>query len=328
MPRKIGKILVADFTQRSKKGLEFAKQTLQAETIYDPKVREALCYYLANWDNFSQPGLFSAACEAVGGNPDSVIPVQASIAMMAAAFDIQDDIIDKSKEKHNRPTTYGKFGPEISILLGNAFLLEGLKMFADSAALLPEGKGKEALEILKNLLFEVGNAHGLELGFRESKSTNLHDYLRIFKMKSASIEADICLGALFGGAGEVEIKLAAKLGRILGTLIMLREEFVDIFEIEELTQRIAVQDLPLPIIAALQEEDTKIKILKILSKPNKTDADVRALLKITLKSKPVIEVKNNMQLLMGKGISLLKKLPSEKLRGTLQSLLSFMLEDL
>jgi geranylgeranyl pyrophosphate synthase len=328
MPRKIGKILVAEFTKRSKKGLEFAKQTLQAETIYDPKVHEALCYYLANWENFSQPGLFSAACEAVGGNPDSVIPVQASIAMMVAAFDIQDDIIDKSKEKHNKPTTYGKFGPEIAILLGNAFLLEGLKMFADSAALLPDGKGKEALEILKNLLFEVGNAHGLELGFRESKSTNLNDYLRIFEMKSASIEADICLGALFGGAGEVEIKVAAKLGRILGKLIMLREEFVDIFEIEELTQRIAIQDLPLPIIAAMQEEDTKRMVLKILSKPNKTDNDVRALLKVTLKSKPVIEIKNNMQLLMGEGISLLNKLPSEKLQGTLQSLLSFMLEDL
>jgi geranylgeranyl pyrophosphate synthase len=328
MRRKTGKTIIADFTKRSQKGLELAKQVLQSETIYDKTLNDAFNYYLANWENFSQAGLFSAACEAVGGNPDSFLSVQASIVMMAAAFDIQDDVIDKSREKHNKPTVYGKFGTEITILLGNAFLIGGLKLFAESASFLPKERGREALEILKRRLFEVGNAHGLELGFRESKNTNPNEYIRILEMKAASIEADVCLGALFGGATEAETNLAARLGRIIGTLIMLREEFVDIFDEKELSQRVAIKDLPLPIIAAIKEEKTKQKIIKILSKPCKTETDFQALLNLTLKSKHVIEIRNKMQLLVEEGITLLNKLPQTKLQGTLQGLLTFMLEDL
>jgi geranylgeranyl pyrophosphate synthase len=326
MPRKTGRILVADFTKRSRQGIEFAKKTLKAEAIQDARIREALDYYLSNWGNFSQPGLFSAACEAVGGDPESIVPAQAALAMIVAAFDIHDDIIDKSVKKHDKATIYGKFGPEITILLGNAFMVEGMKLFADSAALLPKQNGKRALEILKSRLFEVGNAHGLELSYRESKSTSLEGYLRIIEMKSASIEADVELGALFGGAKNTVGM--ARLGRIIGKLIMLREEFVDLFDVEELTQRLSVGDLPLPIVAAMQQKEEAKDILRILCNPAKTAADTETLLNKTLTSTSVKKLRDNMQLLIDEGTALLRQLPPTKLQETLQNLLKFMLEDL
>jgi geranylgeranyl diphosphate synthase type I len=163
MTPKMGKVIVADLKKRSKKGLELAKQILQAEKMEHPKLRAAFEHYIAHWNDFTHPGLFSIACEAVGGDPDVVAPTQAAIAMMAAAFDVHDDIIDKSKVKHKIPTVYGKFGAEMALLLGNAFLIEGFKLFVDSTVILPKEKGKSALETIKNLLFEVGNAHALEL---------------------------------------------------------------------------------------------------------------------------------------------------------------------
>ena len=328
MPRKTGKILIAELKRRGRKGIDFAKQMFQSETIHDHKLHEAFDYYLTNWENFGHQAIFSAACEAVGGNPDSVVPVQASIALLAAAVDIQDDIIDKSKEKHGIPTLVEKFGPELSLLVGNAFLIEGLKLFIDSTSKLPKEDGTKALENLKKLLFDMGNAHALELAFRENKSTNLDDYMRILKMKAASVEADVYLGALFGGAKENEIEVASKLGRILGTLMMLREEFIDIFELEELTQRLAVQDLPFPIIAAMKEEATKQEILEIISKPAKTQADIDKLLDITFKTRPVKEIKTYMKTTIEEGIALTSKLPHSNVQGTLKNLLLFMIEDL
>jgi geranylgeranyl diphosphate synthase type I len=328
MPHKAGKIVIADFKRRSRKGIEFAKQTIKSETIYDQKLREAFDYYLVNWKNYGHPGFFSLACEAVGGNPDSVTPVQASIAMMAAAFDIQDDVIDKSERKHKMPTLYGKFGQEISVLVGNAFLIEGLKLFVNLTSVLPIERGAEAFENLKKRLFEIGNAHALELSFRNSKSTDLNDYLKIFEMKAASVEADFYLGALFGGAGKAVIEITARIGRIVGILMLLREEFIDIFDLEEFSQRMAVHDWPLPIIASMQEEDVKAKILKILSKRKQTKTDIDDLLDITSESKPISETKQYMQLLIEEGITLANKLPKAKLQGTLQTLLLFMLEGL
>jgi geranylgeranyl pyrophosphate synthase len=328
MPPKAGKVIVADLKRRSKKGLEFAKRTLKAEKIEHPKLREALEHYLAHWSDFTHPGLFSIACETVGGDPDAVVSTQAALAMMAAAFDIQDDIIDKSKLKLDSPTVYGKFGAEMALLLGNAFLIEGFKLFVDTTKMFSREKEKKMLEKTKNLLFEVGNAHALEVGMKKRGKVTPNDYMKITEMKAAGLEVDMYLGALFGGGEDAEVQILAKVGRILGILATLRDDLIDVFDIEELCQRIAVNDLPLPLIFAMQERDSKEKVVSIISKPQMTEDDVAELVDVTLAAKSAVELKEKMQLLIGEGISLVRKLTNNVLRNKLQLLLSFMIEDL
>jgi geranylgeranyl pyrophosphate synthase len=327
-PKKMGKIIMADIKQRSKKGFELAKQVMQAEKMEYPLLREALEHYLANWEEFTHPGLFSIACEAVGGDPDGVLPTQAAIAMMAAAFDVHDDIIDKSEVKRGIPTVYGKFGVEMALLLGNAFLIEGFKIFSDSATILPKEKQKSVLETLKKLLFEVGNAHALEVGLKERKNIAPSDYLKITEMKAASIEADMYVGALFGGGKDIDVKVLARVGRILGILATLRDDLIDVFDIDELRQRISVQDLPLPLVFAMQDQKTKKEIMNILSKPKITKSSVATLVDSTLESESGIELRKRMQLLIQEGLNLTNKLSVRKLQSRLQAFLSFMLEDL
>ena len=80
--------------------------------------------------------------------------------------------LDKSDSKNRVPTVYGKFGVEMTLLLGNAFLIEGFKTFADSTEMFPKEKRENVLEATKNLLFEVGNAHVLEICFKPRKRPN------------------------------------------------------------------------------------------------------------------------------------------------------------
>jgi geranylgeranyl pyrophosphate synthase len=328
MSHKKGKLVVTELRKRSEKGLGLAKQILQAEKMEPPKLRRAFEHYLEHWDDFTHAGLFSMACEAVGGNPDNSVLAQAAIAMMAAAFDLHDDILDKSKAKNKIPTVYGKFGVEMALLLGNAFLIEGFKIFADSTTTFSEEKRKNILETTKNLLFEVGNAHSLEVCFKRSKRVTPNDYMMITELKAASIEADLMLGALFGGGDETEVTNLAKLGRILGVLATLRDDLVDVFDIEELRQRTAVQDLPLPLLFAMQDKKIKSRAVTILSKPKMTRSDTAELVDFTLEAKPVAEIKDRMQLLIKEALTLLNKLPIEKQHNKLQAVVSFMLEDL
>ena len=328
MVPKIGKIIIADLKKRSKKGLELAKQILQTEKIEYPTLRDALEHYIAHWNDSTHPGLFSIACEAAGGDPDDVILPQAALAMMAAAFDIHDDIIDKSEIKHKIATVYGKFDAEIALLLGDAFLIEGFKLLVDSTAILPKEKKREALETVKRLTFEVGNAHALEVGLKERKNFAPDDCMKVIEMKAAGIELDMHLGALFGGGKDAEVEVLARLGRILGILGTLREEFVDVFEIEELCQRIAVQDLPLPLLFAMQDQKAKRKVLNITSKPNITKSDVAELVDVTLEAEHVVKLKEEMRLLIEEGLDLTSNLQRPKLQSILRLLLSFMLEDL
>lgn len=169
MPPKKGKLVVAELRKGSEKGLALAKQILLAEKMEPPKLQRACEHYIKHWDDITHAGLFSLASEAVGGNPDDSVVAQAAIAMMAAAFDLHDDILDKSEAKNKIPTVYGKFGVEMALLLGNAFLIEGFKTFVDSMADFPKEKRNNTLEITKNLLFEVGNAHSMEICLKQKK---------------------------------------------------------------------------------------------------------------------------------------------------------------
>ena len=155
-----------------------------------------------------------------------------------------------------------------------------------------------------------------------------NDYLMITKLKAASIEADLMLGALFGGGDEAEVANLAKLGRILGVLATLRDDLVDVFDIEEIRQRIAVQDLPLPLLFAMQDKKINSRAMTILSKAKLTRSDIAELVDLTLEAKPAVEMKGRMQLLIGEALTLLNKLPRKKMHNKLQAVITFMLEDL
>lgn len=328
MPPKKGKIVVAELKKGSEKGLILARQILLAEKMEPPKLHRACEHYLEHWNDFTHPGLLSMACEAVGGVPDDSVLAQAAIAILAAAFDLHDDILDKSETKNKIPTVYGKFGVEMTLLLGDAFLIEGFKTLIDSMAKFPEEKRKNALQVTKNLLFEVGNAHSLEICKKLSKHMTLDNYMMITELKAASIEADLMLGALFGGGDETEVASLARLGRIIGILATLRDDLVDVFDIGELHQRMAVKDLPLPILFAIQDDKMNARIMTILSKPRVTMSEVSELVDFTFDAKSTAKLKNRMQGLIGEGLTLLNKLPMKELHSKLQAVVTFMLEDL
>lgn len=323
-----GKKVVADLQKRSKKGLRFAKKAMREEKMENPKLARALKHYLAYWHDFTHSSLFSIACEVVGGTPDDNVQSQGSITMIAAAFDIHDDIIDKSKTKHNKLTVYGKFGVNIALLLGNAFLIAGFKLLVEATRELKEEKEKLVLNRTKKLLFEVGNAHAIEVCSKENDEKSLKKYLKITKMKAASTEIDMYLGALFGEGKENDVEILGKIGRILGIVGTLREDLIDVFDMEELSSRLAVNDLPMPLIFAMLDIKNSQAIKRIISKKKLTKKEAAKLLYITLGSKPVLRIKQEMKSLIKSGLKLTENLSKINQRIKLQALLSNMLEDL
>jgi octaprenyl-diphosphate synthase len=328
MPKKTGKTVVADLSHRSEKGLALAKKMMLHEKMNHPKLRQALEHYFSYWNDFTHAGFFSVACEATAkGKAKEHVATQAAIALLAAAFDIHDDLLDKSKTKKETPTVYGKFGPEMTLLLGNAFLIQGFDLLAQETALLPKKNGDAALRTLKKLLFEVGNAHAMEVGLKETGIT-LDDYEKITEMKAASIEADMYLGAVFGGAPDSQIKVMARFGRILGMLATFRDDIIDVFDPEELSELISAGDLPLPLLFAMQHEPTRKRMEQILAKDKFTGEDIAMTVNLALESAPVSEIKNRMRLLIEEGSLIASKIQTTKLEKPLQALLSFMVEDL
>ncbi len=321
-------MLMKELQKRSRKCHELVRKSLLSEKIENRRLRDALEHYFSYWNDFSHPGLFSVACQAVGQNPDSMLQPQAALAMMAAAFDIHDDIIDRSPAKHGCPTVYGKFGEDIALLLGNAFLIDGFTLLGDAVSRLPEERTREVFKVIKGCLFEVGNAHALELNLKERLDVPPEEYMQILEMKSASIEADMHVAALFGSDDAVATNVMKKCGRVLGTLAMLREEFIDVFEVDELNQRVQTEALPLPIMYALQDAQSKVRIRNLLQKKKLSTTDVNKLVEIVFASESVTALIENMKKLAAADLSLVSRIKDPLAKATLRNLVLSMLEDL
>jgi geranylgeranyl pyrophosphate synthase len=299
-----------------------------AEEIRHKELREALEYYFSYWNDFTHPGLFSVAFEAAGGKLENLVRPQAAMAMIAAAFDVHDDIIDNSTRKHDHATVFGKFGQDISILLGDAFLTKGLTLLGTSASEYAGDREKEVFTTVKERLFEVGNAHAQELEMRRRLDVLPSEYLRVLEMKAASIEADMHIASLMARGQEKETATLKDYGRIIGFLATLREEFVDIFEPEELNRRVKSETLPVPLMFALEDAEMKRKIIRIIKKGKITSKEINQLADLVLDMESVIALKKKMEKLRDRAILLARELRNRKSKALLTSVAQSMLEDL
>jgi geranylgeranyl diphosphate synthase, type I len=166
------------------------------------------------------------------------------------------------------------------------------------------------------------------LGLKGQATKKPKEYLDFVKKKAASIEADMSLGALLGGGTEEQIEALGQYGRILGILTTLREEFIDVFEAEELLQKVNIDRLPIPIIVAMQDAKAKADIDEILAKRKISKKDAEKLVEVVFKTESVRKLKKEMGDYSSRASYLLNIVPNALLRNQLMHWLSSMLEDL
>jgi len=268
--------------ERGRKALEMAKKEMLQEKIECKEVRKALDYFMTEyWKDLARPALLSLCCEAVGGDPETTIPMAIPLSLISGGIDIHDDIIDQSEIKHSRPTVLGKFGKDIALLAGDALIFKGLTMLHEASAKgVPDEKISVISDIIKTMFFDLGDAEAMELKLRGRIDVTPEEYLRLIKKKAADVEAHTRISAVLGDGTREEIESLGGYGRLFGILILLRDELLDTKDYEEITHRIEKECLPLPLLYALESSpQTRSKLVAISGKTSITRKDVENLLR-------------------------------------------------
>jgi geranylgeranyl pyrophosphate synthase len=296
------------FEQKGKEASEAAKKAIleEAERIRYEPVKEALKYLASYWTDTTRPALLSIACEAVGGSPKAADPIAAPLALICEAVDLHDDIIDQSVKKKNHLTLYGKFGKDLTLLIGDALLFKGFTMLNEAESQIPNGKMKKILHIMKTLFFELGEAETLELSFKHRLDVKPDEYLSMVRGKAADFEAYMRISAILANASEKETEVLAGYGRILGMLAILGDDNSDVFDSNELMNRVSNEALPFPILLALHNVKLRGEILSVLQKREITRKDAKRILDL-LHSKGIFETTGKyMRDYIGEGKELVK----------------------
>jgi geranylgeranyl pyrophosphate synthase len=300
--------------ERGRKALEEAKRTILQEEVECKEVREALNYFMQEyWRDLARPTLLSIACEAVGGDPELTTPIAVPMSLISGAIDIHDDLIDQSKVKGSRPTVLGKFGKDVALLVGDALLFKGFALLHESVERgVPAEKLPVIINIVKRMFFELGDAEALELEFRGRLDVTPEEYLRVVRKKAADVEAHTRISAILGGGSKEEIEALSKYGRILGMLIILRDDLIDMIDFDEAVQRFKKECLPLPILYALQNPKIKVTLSSILLKKTITKRDAKTILQVTNEEGELGRVQRLMQELADKTYSNIENFKENK----------------
>lgn len=323
------KQLIETLNIKSEKAIDAAKQVILEEKFTQENVNLAINQYTERWNDSTRPGTLALAYEIVGGKPDGAVPLQTALQLIDATMDIHDDIIDGSISKKNKKTIYGKLGKEATLLLGDEFMVKGFSQLHNAIENLPKQRQEQILSTIQSFLKEVVDAHITEAQLKHKKWNTLPEtYLQVLKKKAADIDGRMKAGAIFGEGSQEEIEILSRLGRNLGTLFVVRAEFVDIFEVDELSNRVKNECLPLPILYAIQNKTAKVKIRRILSKEKISQQDCQAIIEILDKSKDVVILKQNLLRIKEESNKLLESLNDNQARKTIQQLATSLLEDL
>lgn len=300
------------FQERGSKALKIARKEILEEKFESKQVRDALTYFMIQyWHDLARPTLLSLACEAVGGDPEITTPIAVPMILISGAIDIHDDIIDQSKTKDGRPTVYGKFGKDIALLVGDILLFKGHTLLQQSVE-----KGISTREfpiiagIIQKLFFELADAEALELQFRGRLEMTPDEYLQIMQKKAGDVEAHTRVGAILGGGSSKEIEALSQYARFLGMLILLRDDWIDMLDLEEIKHRIKKECLPMPILYAVKDRKVRPQITQILQKRIITRKDVQEILKITRETKGFEDLRKLMGKISRSAISNLQGLKS------------------
>jgi geranylgeranyl pyrophosphate synthase len=313
--------------KRGQKALEMAKQTILQEKVPFAPLGEALRFFILNWEDVLHPALLSLACEAIGGNADATIKVGAALVLLAGGADVHDDIIDQSTVKDAKPTVYGKYGKDMSVLVGDALLFKGLYALHEACEALPSSQKHAILEQTEQAFFGISSAEAKEASLREKNDASAaEEYLETIKMKAAVGEATTRIGAILGGGTEEQIEMLGHYGKTLAVLYTIRDEFIDAFELDELRNRIEKECLPLPILYALQNPKKAERLLRLLRKRPIAEKEAKLMLDMVMDSEEARKLKKEMRSMVEEEN---QHLHLQKLyRNTFMLLLRSMVEDL
>jgi geranylgeranyl pyrophosphate synthase len=285
----------AILVQRAKKSVTNAQKVMLEERFQYQRLQQAIEYFMTEiWVNAAHPALLSLACEAVDGNPDATHEISTAIVILTGAADIHDDIIDQSITKDGKPTVYGKFGTDIAIIAGDVLWFKGMLMLTEACEAFPISKKKAILALAKEAFFNIGSAEAKEASLQRNLDISPEEYLEIINMKISVAEATAKIGAIIGDASEKQLQVLGRIGKTLGSLMTIRDEFVDMFELDEIKNRYRNECLPLPILYAFKDTSRKQEILAILSKEDINEVELEKMLTMIVESQQVKQLVKKM----------------------------------
>lgn len=139
---------------------------------------------------------------------------------------LHDDIMDKAPTRRGKPTVHEKWNKNVAILSGDVMLVRAYEfLFGVESQFL--------IRILKDFsqtAAEVCEGQQLDMNFETLSDVTLAEYLNMIRLKtSVLLGFSLKLGALLGGANEIDCEKLYNIGVNTGIGFQLMDDILDVY---------------------------------------------------------------------------------------------------
>lgn len=179
-----------------------------------------------------RPSLCIAAARAFGATPRAAVRSAAALELLHNAFLVHDDVEDESDERRGRPTLHALHGTALAVNVGDALLLLGLRALLDNREMLGPQLAFRVLEEAERMARESVEGQAIELGWRSDNALHLSDddYLTMVLKKTCWYTTifPLRVGALIGGAREIDPDRLVRFGFFLGAAFQIQDDLLNL----------------------------------------------------------------------------------------------------
>ncbi|OEU52339.1 MAG: polyprenyl synthetase [Desulfuromonadales bacterium C00003096] len=213
---------------------------LPAEDTLPERLHQAVRYSVFAGGKRLRPIMMLAACEAVGGDIEQVLPAACAMEMIHAYSLIHDDLpaMDDDDFRRGRPTCHKVYGDALAILAGDALLTEAFILMSGMAtdSQPAEDVCRRAMHIVARCAGSRGMVGGQVVDMEsEGKEIDLPtlEYIHTHKT-GALILASVQVGALLGGVDEGAYEALTRYAEAAGLAFQVADDILDIIGDQEL----------------------------------------------------------------------------------------------
>lgn len=249
---------------------------LPGEETLPAQLHKAMRYSVFAGGKRVRPILMIAACEAVGGVIETVLPAACAMEMIHTYSLIHDDLpaMDDDDFRRGRPTNHKVFGQATAILAGDALLTEAFNLLSASES--AENISAETRLQVLNIMARCAGSMGMVGGQVVDMEAEGHDidlptlqYIHTHKT-GALILACLQCGALLGGGNKDQFDALSRYGETAGLAFQVADDILDVIGDQEVLGKDVGSDqargkATYPALMGLEEAQRRAQELKDLA---------------------------------------------------------------
>jgi len=198
-----------------------------------------------------RPALLLLACRLCGYRGDRATTLASVVEFIHTATLLHDDIIDEATVRRGRTSVNGRWGNEITVLLGDF-------LYTKSMAMALSQDNLKILRLLSDVTLRMIEGELLEIERNGDLAVAEAAHIDIMRRKTADLfSACMRIGAILGEVGEEGERALASYGLNLGICFQMVDDILDFTADEEVLGKPTANDLregklTLPVIFLLR----------------------------------------------------------------------------